>query len=245
MVQSDLVFTYYAAVQETLRNVWEHEAVKIRQASQLVADVIGGDGLLYVFGTGHSHILAEEGFYRAGGLAAVSPIFDPELMLHLGAENSTAKERVSGIAVNILKRYPITSRDCLLVASNSGSNAVPVEMAQAAASFGVPVVAITSLSYSRSIQASRPKLYEVANIVIDNHCPPGDALVQLGDGLPRMGPASTIVGAFILHAICIGAAEILLDRGKTPDVYISSNLPGAIVHNQEVAKRMRNRIMHI
>ena len=102
---------------------------RLATAQDWVADALAADGLVYVTGSGHSHMIAEEVFYRAGGAAAVQAILDPALMLHQGAHRSTVLERLEGYAETVLEDYPIGPRDVLFVASNSGRNAFPIEAA--------------------------------------------------------------------------------------------------------------------
>ena len=138
---------YSEAVGAVLQQIFSNEAQNIEKAGELVAESLQKNGLLYVFGCGHSHILEEELFYRAGGLAAVSPIFETCAMLHEGAVKSSYVERMSGYAEQVISRYPITENDCLLIVSSSGINPFPIEMAQGAASRGAKVIGISSFFY--------------------------------------------------------------------------------------------------
>ena len=66
------------------------------------------------------------------GLAAVCPILISGLMLHESATASTWLERTPGVIAAVLERYPLTKGDTLIVFSNSGVNAAPVEIAKIA-----------------------------------------------------------------------------------------------------------------
>ena len=238
--------TYASAIIALLDVCAREEAGAIARAAEIAATAMAGGGLVYVFGSGHSHMLGEEAFYRAGGLARVCPILVPPYMLHEGAVESTRLERETGHAEQILSGYDIRpDRDCLVVASNSGVNALPLEVGQLARDRGIPVIAITSVAYSRSVPDRSVRLYELADVAIDNHCPPGDALVRVGDGLPPMGPGSTIVGAFVLNSVLLGAAERLLASGARPEVFLSSNMPGAHQVNRALTAELRARIPHL
>lgn len=238
--------TYASAVVALLDVCAREEAGAIARAAEIAATAMAAGGLVYVFGSGHSHMLGEEAFYRAGGLARVCPILVPPYMLHEGAVKSTRLERETGHAERILSGYDIRpDRDCLVVASNSGVNALPLEVGQLARDRGIPVIAITSIAYSRSVPDRSVRLYELADVAIDNHCPPGDALVPVGDGLPPMGPGSTIVGAFVLNSVLLGAAERLLASGARPEVFLSSNMPGAHQVNRALTAELRERIPHL
>ena len=138
---------YLGKIVGALTRISEEERAGLDAASDLVADVIARDGLIFVFGCGHSHLPALDAFYRAGGLANVSPILDDDLMLHVGAAKSSRMEKMPGLAAEVFRRYRVTPRDMLVVISASGKNAVPVEMARAAKAAGVATVAITSAAY--------------------------------------------------------------------------------------------------
>jgi len=230
---------YLAGAIDVLEQVAAHQWQEIRSGAESVADTITGGGLVHVFGTGHSHMLAEEMFYRAGGLAAVNPILIESLMLHAGAEESTRLERLSGMAAPIFDNVPMNKGDTLIIASNSGGNAVGGEMARLAAEAGATIVAIIS---SRHAEVSGPRddtsrLALVADVVIDNHGAVGDASVSI-EGLDRMvAPTSTVAGAAIINAIVAEAVEILVARGDAVEFFSSSNVDGGDAVNTALVAR--------
>jgi uncharacterized phosphosugar-binding protein len=201
----------------------------IRSAAELVADALETGHDIHAFGSGHSHMLAEELFYRAGGLVRVRPILFEGLMLHASAPLSTSLERLPGLAAALLEAHRIVAGDVLIVASNSGGNAVTAEMAMLARTAGARVIAITSIRHATSAAArasDRPRLHEVADVVIDNGGRVGDAAVDI-DGFDRpVAPTSTVTGAAILNAVEAEAVGLLLERGVIPDVFASSNVEG-------------------
>jgi uncharacterized phosphosugar-binding protein len=201
-------------------------------------------GLTYVFGTGHSHLLALDLHYRAGGPAFVVPVLDEGLMLHEGAIASTQRERAGGVAAEVLGRYPLSPRDVLIVISNSGVNAVPVEAAQAGHAAGAKVVALTSLGYSTAAARGRTRLADVADVVIDNGLPPGDAMAALPGTELRAGPGSTVVGGALLQALFAEVAARLSADGPPP-IYLSANMPGAEAHNRELIARYQPLNPHL
>jgi uncharacterized phosphosugar-binding protein len=240
--------SYMDAVRKSLDAIAESQAEAIDRSAQAVVRTIESDGIVYLFGTGHSHMLCEEGHYRAGGLAAVCPVLHSSLMLHEGAVLSTQLERTSGIAPQVLARYRPTERDLIVIFSNSGVNNVPVEAAVAAKKIGMTVIAVIAADYAAQapVGSMGKKLSELADIVLDNQGPPGDALVEIdGNGL-RVGPLSTIAGAFILNAILTEAVDrMVASSDVTPPVYVSANMPGAREHNAALIEEYRTRNPHL
>jgi uncharacterized phosphosugar-binding protein len=210
-----------------------------------VATALAADRIIYVAGSGHSHLIAEEAFYRAGGVAAVQAILDPDLMLHVSATRSSALEREPGRAEALLANYPVAAGDVVIVVSNSGRNAFPIEMALACRSRGATVIAITSLRHSHSVgslHSSGQRLFEVADIVLDNGAVPGDASVAIAPHGPVMGPTSTILGAFIINALLAEATARLADRGIAIDVYQSANTTNGDTAAAAIAARWKPRL---
>ncbi len=237
---------YQDRLQAVLATALREEADNLRRAAEVVAATFSARGVLYIFGSGHSHMFAEEAFYRAGGAARVCPVLKPPYMLHEGAVRSTTLEREPGHADDVLSGYGLEpDRDCLLVASNSGANALPVEVASLGRERGLPVIAITSRAYAGAVTRPGPRLHDVADVVIDNHCPPGDALVQLAEDLPPTGPASTVVGLALLNSMVVDACAVQLARGDRPEVFLSANMPGAAPHNQEAVAALSARVPHL
>ena len=226
---------------ETLLNT-QHDALE--KAAKMLSETLEQDGLIYLFGCGHSHMLAEEGFYRAGGLGAVYPVLQSDLMLHEGAVKSSALERRSELAQEVLCRYPMSEKVALIVFSNSGINGFPVEMAHLATQKGVKTIAVSSSAYDAD--ASRhPQGLHLAKAclhAIDTGAPHGDASYAL-DGTPfKMAPVSTIVSAFILNSLLARAAEMAIENGTTPSIYVSGNIEGGREMNEAVIERYRHRI---
>ena len=220
---------YLVLIEELIERLREQEWPNIEAAAGVVADALGAGATIHAFGTGHSHVLAEELFYRAGGLVKVKPILFDGLMLHESARLSTSLERMPGLATALLQDHPVATGDVVIVASNSGGNAVSSELAQASRSAGAVVIAITSLRHARSAavrSSDTAKLHEIADVVIDNGGDVGDAAIEIEGFDRKVAPTSTVVGAAILNAIVAGAVERLVARGTPPDVYTSSNVEG-------------------
>lgn len=236
---------YFQVIKKLMARVEETQVPAIDKASQVIADVIMNGGVLHVFGTGHSHMLGEEIFYRAGGLVPVNMIFEPGLMLHQGAAKSTRLEKLPGYAGIILEEAGTKAGEPIIILSSSGINAVPVEMALEAKSQGLVVIAVTSLAMaatSESRHSSNKKLFEVADICLDNCVTPGDAALELPGLAQKVGPVSTLLGGLILNVLIIRVIERLIEAGQIPPVFMSSNLPGGPEHNDKVMARYRQRI---
>lgn len=236
---------YLSRLCDLLAGLARDEWAALRRAAEVVADAVEKGRIVHAFGTGHSHMLAEEMFYRAGGLAAVNPVLIDNLMLHVDAELGTRLERLDGLAETIVPSLSLTAGDVLIVASNSGGNAVTGQLATLARERGVAVVAITSLRHATASEARsrrRRRLHEVADIVIDNHGDVGDASVPVSGFDRKVAPTSTVMGAAIVNTIVAEATEILVGRGVVPDVFASSNTTGGDEINAELVARYRDRV---
>jgi uncharacterized phosphosugar-binding protein len=215
---------YLSTAQAVLQRI---DLGSVRRAAGFVAGAIGAGGIVHLFGSGHSSLLAQEVFYRAGSLVAVNPVLDPRLGFEHGAVESTEFERSPEGAEDLAGQAGFQARDAGIVISNSGRNALPVEMALRMKHAGMKVIALTNLEQSRSAESrhgSGKRLFEVADEILDNHCPAGDAAVSI-PGIPHaIGPLSTVVGAAILHSVLIEAAAELVQKGISPDVLASANV---------------------
>jgi uncharacterized phosphosugar-binding protein len=172
-------------------------------------------------------MIAEEAFFRAGGLVPVNAILDSRLAFLDGALESTRAEREEGYARTILDREQISSGDTAIIISNSGRNAVPIEMAIEMKARGVKTIAITNVTQSAgapSRHASGKRLFEIVDLVVDNCVERGDAMLEVENVAQRMGPASTIAGAVIINSIMLEAATQLSRSGYPAPVFPSANL---------------------
>jgi uncharacterized phosphosugar-binding protein len=221
---------------------------KIQTASNWVADSLEAEGWIYTTGTGHSHLLAEDIFYRAGGFARVIPILDPALMLHENASKSTEVERIEGYAAKLLSEYRISSADVFLISSNSGRNPVSIEMAQLAKAAGAKVICITNIKHSKAVSSrhsSGLKLYEICDLYLDNFGEIGDAGIALKGLNTKVGATSTVIGAALLQAIMVQSAQNLLDRGIKPELFSSSNADEGEELNQVLTEKYRALVKSI
>ena len=235
---------YLSTITGLLENVLKTQEEALEKGANMIADTLASDGLIYLFGCGHSHMMAEEGFYRAGGLGAVYPVLQSDLMLHEGAVKSSSLERKADLAEEVILRYPMTEKDTMIVFSNSGVNGFPVEIARLATEKGVKTIGVSSSAYKDDASRHPMGLHlsDACIHAIDTGAPHGDASYPLKTMNAAMGPVSTIVSAYILNCMLARGAELAAERGAEPAVFISGNVPGGREVNEAVISRYRHRV---
>jgi uncharacterized phosphosugar-binding protein len=238
---------YYQAILELEERAIKGQRDLLSRVAAQMAATIQRDQRIFLFGTGHSHLIAEEAFYRAGGLAAATPIFSTLVMLHENPSLASRLERTPGLARLILEPYHPQPGELIFVISNSGVNQLPMEMALHAKELSLFVVSISSLAYARLAPLSdlSKRLDEVADICLDNGLPPGDALAHLEQSGWRVGPGSTVIVALIWNCLVTETAFRLQAAGQTPPVFISMNMPGAAEHNLALLEHWRKVNPHL
>ena len=225
---TELAERYFTEPYRLLDKAERSQMDHIGQAGKVIADAMAQEGTLHMFGTGHSHMLAEELYVRAGGLTCVNA--EPSPMLHEDPARATELERQEGLAAEILAKHDLRAGDVLIVVSNSGRNPVPIEMALFAKERGLVVIAPTSLAHSQaatSRHSSALHLFEVVDIILDNGGEVGNAVLEVEGLLTQACPTSTVIGAAILNAVVGSAIEELPSMGIAPRVLVSSNVNGS------------------
>jgi uncharacterized phosphosugar-binding protein len=236
---------YHDAVMAQLRAIAVSQTEALGRAAEAIFATLREDGVLHVFGSGHSHSLAEEAFHRAGGLVPVNAIHEIFLTPLTRPDLSAQLERLPGLATLILDGHDLRPDEVLLVISNSGINAVPVEMALEGRRRGLKVIALTSLKHSQTVSPRHPdgkRLFEVADIVLDTCGEPGDAAVTYPGFAGKVAPTSLLAGSYIINSLVCRVVELFLADGLVPPVYLSANLPGGDEHNRALASKYRGRI---
>ena len=236
MALGTMTVPFISEAQQLLERVAATQAEAIEQAAQWCADAIGSDGLVHLFGTGHSRIPVEEMFPRYGSFPGFHPIVELSMTFHTqvvganGQRQAMAIERMPGLAEVVLSNFRFGPADVMMVFSASGLTAVPVEMAAGARARGMRVIAVTSVAQSMSAEpepAAGRRLLEVADLVLDVCSPDADATVTI-EGLDTpVGPVSTVGAVAIVNAIKSRTAELLVERGAMPPVITRASEVGA------------------
>lgn len=236
---------YINKIESTIQTIKKTQMEAIESAAEIITDSFKNGGIFHVFGCGHSQMYAEEVFYRAGGLVRVNAILEPSLSLRPQAPKSTYFERQEGYANQILKGEKIKEGDVLFIASTSGRNAVPIEMALGAQERGLKVIALTSKAFTDDVESRHPsgkKLIDIADVVLDNCGVSGDAVMEVEGFEPKFGPTSSIAGFTILQSMIVEVVGRLLDEGVEPEVWVSSNLDKGDEINKHYIKKYSDTI---
>ncbi|MBM2616463.1 SIS domain-containing protein [Actinoplanes sp. LDG1-06] len=239
---------YLSRIQAAVEKVGNGQAEAKQQAAELLASAVLNGGVIQAFGCGHSEALAMEIAGRAGGLVPTNRIALRDIVLYGGepieALADPTVERKTGIAHRLYELAPIKPDDVFVIASNSGINGAVVEMALLVKERGHKLIAITSAEHSAGVESRHPsgrKLGEIADVVLDNGAPYGDATIPLPGG-GAVGAVSSITAALLAQQIVTDVVARLIDAGITPPVYLSDNVPGGKEHNAEIEARYAGRI---
>jgi uncharacterized phosphosugar-binding protein len=240
---------YYERCLEIQGAVIEHELSKIEQTGQLFADTIIRGGQLWAFGASHAGIVAEEMFYRTGGLALMNPLLSPTLMLNTRPATLTSRmERIEGFGTALVDSSAMREGDVILVHSVSGRNAVALDVAARAREIGCTVVVLTNMTYSKQVtsrHSSGKRLFELGDIVIDNHGDYEDAAVEIPGLAQKTGATSSVAGCMVGNMIIVATVEALMAPGVRPPVFHSANVDGGDAFNKGIFEKYRDRIHYM
>ena len=238
------MYQYHSEVKKLIDKVVHKNQDILNKVIDLVSKTIIDDKIIHAFGTGHSHIIGLELFARAGGIANVNAMLDSTVMTSEGARRSAEIERISGFAKVIWDQQKIKKNDIFIVISNSGRNAMPIEMAELAKNNSNKVIAITSINQSSKFPArikNQKKLYEIADYVIDNCVPSGDSIIPIGKDFS--GAVSSILGCFIVNLMVTESLKIVHKAGKKLPLFYSQNIDG--ISNEELFSKYEKRVKHL
>ncbi|MBQ6479282.1 MAG: SIS domain-containing protein [Erysipelotrichaceae bacterium] len=218
---------YFEELGKVTQRIKETQRENIMKAANILADTTEKGGIIYGFGTGHSHLVADDAFWRAATPANYCALLEPSASGNQEITKSYYVENTYGIGRLIVDYHRITPNDCMIIISNSGNNIAPVDAALRAKEKGIPVIAITAVEYSDYLTCKHKdgvKLKDVADVVLDNCSLIGDAAVEI-EGFPmKVGSSSTIPNVYLQNAILTQMVEILVQRGFEPDVYYNGHL---------------------
>jgi uncharacterized phosphosugar-binding protein len=227
---------WMGAAREILDRIGETQADAIETASQWCADAIAADGLVHLFGTGHSRIPVEEMFPRYGSYPGFNPIVELSMTFHTqvvganGQRQAMFIERMPGLAEVILSNFTFAPKDVMIVFSAGGTTAVPVEIARGARARGIRVIAVTSVRQSMSSDVDPivgSRLLDEADLVIDLCSPPADAMIDIAGLDMPVGPGSTLAAVAIVNSIKVRTAELLTEQGAMPPVLTRGSVVGS------------------
>jgi uncharacterized phosphosugar-binding protein len=222
----------------------EAQGPQIEAAAELMATSIEAGGIVHVFGSGHSHMMAEEVFYRAGGLWAFNAMLDINLT-SFGTLRAGMVERTEGYARVVLESFDVRAGEVVVIVSNSGINPVPIELAMEARELGAATIAVTSAEqYGNAVSrhSSGKKLVDVVDLVVDSRVPAGDGILTLAGMDAAVGASSTVLGAALMNAIVAQVAETMLNHGNQPPVIVSMNVPNGDERNRELQAKYGPRL---
>lgn len=240
--------SYLDVLAPIMARVSEQASGPVQEAAELIARSIRDDGVLQTFGSGHSEALAMELAGRAGGLVPSNRIALRDVVVHGGESPELLGrgilERDPGIAARLYELAAPRAADVFVIASSSGVNGSVVEMARIVKEHGHPLIAITSLDHTNGVESRHPsgqKLVDLADVVLDNGAPYGDAVLDLPGG-GAVCAVSSITAALLAQLVTAEVVRRLLEAGDRPPVYLSANIPEGDEHNHALEERYEGRI---
>ncbi len=225
---------YFSTIRLLNRDVIKKQDEAIKQAAKLVADAIEAGGILQAFGSGHSHGTALEVCGRAGG--------------YIPSKNISTRgipEIVEGVGTEFMKAVDLRKEDVLIAISNSGRNPLGIEIAMEAKKRGAKVIVVTSYESSKRLtskHSSGKKLYDMADVVLDNGAPDGDAAIEVEGLKSKAIGVSSVSGALLVQCVVLESIDMLLKRGIKPPVYMSMNIDGGPMYNEQLLSQYAHRI---
>ncbi|MCA2227269.1 sugar isomerase domain-containing protein [Nonomuraea aurantiaca] len=239
--------TFATKALELAHQVVETQAEPVRRAAALLVASLRAGGVVNAFGSGHSEAIAMEIAGRAGGLVPSNRLTPRDLVLYGGQPPSVLTpelERDPEIAHRIYELAPVAPQDVFVLISSSGINGAVVELATLVKDRGHPLIALTSVQHSSQMTSRHPsgsKLLDLADVVLDNGAPYGDAILELPGG-GGYGAISTVTSALLAQMVVTEAVAVLVALGETPPIYLSVNVAGGDEHNKALESRYAGRI---
>lgn len=245
-------FNYFETMQKVVEKVKTTQGENIKKAAEILADTTQKGGIIYGFGTGHSHLVVDDAFWRAATPANYCALLEPSATGNSEITKSYQVENMYGLGQIIVDYHRITPNDCMIIISNSGNNIAPVDAALRAKEKGIPVIAITAVEYSNFLKCKHKdgvKLKDIADVVLDNCSLIGDAAVEIENFPMKVGSTSTIPNIFLQNAILCEMVDILVKRGFEPDVYYNGHMAfmneNCADHNDKLVEKYFYKIRNL
>lgn len=245
-------YNYFETMQQVVEKVKTTQGENIKKAAEILAKTTENGGIIYGFGTGHSHLVVDDAFWRAATPANYCALLEQSATGSFEITKSYYIENTYDIGKMIVDYHRITPNDCMIIISNSGNNIAPVDAAIRAKEKGIPVIAITAVEYSNFLKTKHRdgvKLKDVADVVLDNCSLIGDAAVSIDNFPMKVGSTSTIPNVFLQNAILAEMVNILVKKGFTPDVYYNGHMAfmdeNCADHNDKLVDKYFYRIRNL
>lgn len=243
---------YLSGIKSIIEQIESTQSENIMKAATLLADVTEKGGIIYGFGAGHSHLVTEDAFWRAATPANYCALLEPSITGTFEITKSYLMENTYNIGRHVVDYHRVSPNDVMIIISNSGNNIAPVDAAIRAKEKGIPVIAITAVDYASWLKTKHHdgvKLKDIADIVLDNCTPIGDAIADI-EGFPmKVGSSSTIPMVLLQNMILTQMVEILVERGHNPDVFYNGHLAfmnkDAADHNDKLVDKYFYRIRNL
>jgi uncharacterized phosphosugar-binding protein len=223
----------YFDVVESLIPILKGEEEHMKKAGHLIAQSIMEGGIIQTFGSGHSYAASIEIAGRAGGLLPVKAVYE---------ETFGRYEKIEGVGNEFVKYWDLRNKDCVVIISNSGRNPFIIELALYVKSKNIPLIAVTALEVSKntsSRHSSGKRLFELADVVLDNHSTEGDAAVEIKGLNTKVGGTSSISADLLLNQTVVFAIEEMISKGFTPPVLMSANIDGGPEFNEKLMNQYK------
>jgi uncharacterized phosphosugar-binding protein len=246
----ELVSGYLAAATAVMERIEAEETPAIEAAAAVIAQQVGADRLVHVYGPGgHSNLASQELFFRAGGLMHVSAILDEGTLLSNGALRSMAIERTPGIGRIVIRDQDLGSDDVLILVNAYGINAALIDAALEAKARDATVIGFSSRAHAQGTSSDHParhptkqNLLDIVDYAVDTKVPIGDAVVKVPGVTQNIAAISTFANAFALNALVIHTVGLLAEQGIEPPVWRSGNAPGGDEANARFIAQFRGRV---
>lgn len=244
---------YLETAKEIFEKIEGHSEESIDKAAEIMSEAILNDKLIHIIGPGgHSNMAAMEVLWRAGGLAPFNALLDPGIALVNGAKHSNIIERTPDYAKSVLDSYDIKEGEVMIIANAYGINSMSIDTALESKKRGLKTIGVTSTSFANHVPKDHParhpsgkNLHEIVDVFVDNHLPLGDAVVKFDDFEQKIAPTSTLCNSFTLNLMVTKTVEKILDKGGTPPVWMSANMPGGDEANKKLEEKYAQRIKHL